>query len=116
MEQLPFPIQDIGEWWGALPTVKKEIQLDIVAVGPKRNAGRAGTQYLIGSCKYRNSKVGVDELALIQEYATAFTSANDTCYYYIFSNGGFTDGLQALASEGAVTLLTLEEMYGNETS
>ncbi len=111
MEQLPFQISDIGEWWGTHPTLKKEVQLDIVAVAPKLHERQAGNQYLIGSCKYRNEKIGVDELSLIQEYASVFTSANDQCFYYIFSKSGFTDGLKKAAEEGRVTLITLNDMY-----
>ena len=87
------------------------MQLDIVAVAPKLHERQAGNQYLIGSCKYRNEKIGVDELSLIQEYASVFTSANDQCFYYIFSKSGFTDGLKKAAEEGRVTLITLNDMY-----
>lgn len=33
----------------------------------KRYTGGKG--YIIGSCKYRNEKIGVDELELIRDYA-----------------------------------------------
>ena len=111
MDQLPFQISEIGEWWGTHPELKKEAQLDIVAVAPSPHEGRNGKRYLIGSCKYRNEKVGIDELNLIQEYASVFTSANDQVYYYIFSKGGFTEGLQKTAEESGVTLVSLDEMY-----
>ena len=111
MDQLPFQISDIGEWWGSHPGLKKEVQLDIVAVAPNPHEKRIGKQYLIGSCKYRNEKISIDELSLIQEYASVFTSANDECFYYIFSKGGFTEGLKKAAEEGQVTLITLDDMY-----
>ena len=111
MDQLPFRISDIGEWWGTHPELKKEIQLDIVAVSANPHEGRTGKQYLIGSCKYRNEKIGVDELALIREYSSVFTSANDQVFYYIFSKGGFTEGLLSAAEKKEVTLITLDEMY-----
>ena len=111
MDSLPFIISDIGEWWGSHSKLKKEVQLDIVAVSPKPHQGGSGKQYLIGSCKYRNEKIGIDELNLIREYASVFTSANDQCFYYIFSKGGFTESLQAAAREGYATLVSLEAMY-----
>ena len=111
MDQLPFQIDNIGEWWGTHPGLKKEVQLDIVATSVKSHNGNHGRQYLIGSCKYRNEKIGTDELELIREYASVFTSANDECFYYIFSKGGFTKGLLEAAAQGNVTLLTLEDLY-----
>ena len=111
MDTLPFMISDIGEWWGSHPILKKEAQLDIVAVSPKSHQSDPGRQYLIGSCKYRNEKIGIDELNLIREYASAFTSANDQCFYYIFSKGGFTEGLQEASRKGYVTLISLDDMY-----
>ena len=111
MDQLPFQISDVGEWWGTHPGLKKEAQLDIVAVASRPHEGRQGKQYLIGSCKYRNEKTAADELTLIQEYTSAFTSANDLVCYYIFSKGGFTEGLLKMAEEGNVTLITLDDMY-----
>ena len=32
-------------------------------------------------------------------------------YYYIFSKGGFTNGLKKLAEKDEVRLVSLEEMY-----
>ena len=33
-----------------------------------------GKDYIIGSCKYRNEKIGVDELDLIRDYASKVTT------------------------------------------
>lgn len=107
-ENLPMQIAKIGEWWGQKD--KKEVQLDVVALAPKE-ANTKGQTYLIGSCKYKNSPVGTDELDLIRSYSTAFTTDADTCYYIIFSKGGFTDELKAMQAKGEVMLVTLEEMY-----
>ena len=110
-EKLPFPISEIGEWWGAHPVKKKEIQLDIVAVSAKANNTRSGRQYIIGSCKYKNEEIGTDELDLLHDYASVFTNGDDTCFYYIFSKSGFTKGLKDLANEGQVVLICLQEIY-----
>ena len=110
-EKLPFPISEIGEWWGAHPVKKKEIQLDIVAVSAKANNTRSGRQYIIGSCKYKNEEIGTDELDLLHDYASVFTNGDDTCFYYIFSKFGFTKGLKDLANEGQVVLICLQEIY-----
>jgi len=108
---LPIQIREIGEWWGADPQEKKEAQLDIVALGTKPDNTSSGRQFIIGSCKFKNEPIGTDELDLIKHYASLFTSANDTCYYYIFSKSDFTAGLLDKARQGEVTLVPLTDIY-----
>ena len=83
---LPIELSEIGQWWGTDPKKKKQIQIDIVGTPVESK------DYIIGSCKYRNEKIGVDELDLIRDYASVFGKGNNY-HYYIFSKGGFTDGL-----------------------
>lgn len=110
-ENLPVMIGKIGEWWGTDPKKKKEVQLDVVAEGIKTDPDRKGRKFLIGSCKYKNSPVGANELELIHEYTSVFTDSDDVCYYYIFSKGGFTEELQEVEKKGLVRLVTLEDLY-----
>lgn len=111
--QLPFPLQDIGEWWGAHSKKKKEVQVDIVALGAKSDNAASGRRFIIGSCKYKNEPIGTDELDLLQDYASLFTTEEDERFYYIFSKSAFTSGLQEKQKQGEVTLVTLEEIYKN---
>ena len=101
---LPIDISDAAQWWGTDSKTRKEIQIDIVGTPAE------GKEYIIGSCKYRNEKIGVDELELIRQYASVFGKGS-RYHYFIFSKGGFTDGLRQLAEQGEVTLLTLEDIY-----
>lgn len=103
-KNLPIELNETGQWWGNDPLQKKQIQIDIV--GTPVN----GKEYLIGSCKYRNEKIGLDELELLCRYAAAF-GKGDRYHYYIFSKGGFTEGLKEAQTRGEVTLVTLDEMY-----
>lgn len=103
-DDLPVILSDVGEWWGTDAEKKKEIQIDIVG------APATGDSYIIGSCKYRNTETGVDELELLKEYAKVFGKGSKY-YYYIFSKTGFTKGLKAAASNEDVTLVTLDDMY-----
>lgn len=102
--ELPIELNEIGQWWGNDPKKKKQIQIDIVGTPVE------GKDYIIGSCKYRNEKIGIDELDLIKEYASVFGSGNHY-HYYIFSKGGFTEGLLEAQKRGEVKLVTLEEIY-----
>ena len=101
---LPILISDIGQWWGTDAKEKKEVQIDIVG------SPIEGNEFIIGSCKYRNDPIGVDELELLKRYALVF-GRGEKYHYYIFSKSGFTKGLQELGDRGEVTLVTLEDMY-----
>ena len=69
-----------------------------------------GDEYIIGSCKYKNEPIGVDELELMKDYADVFGKGKKY-YYYIFSKSGFTNGLKELAGKNEVRLISLEDMY-----
>lgn len=101
---LPILLSEIGQWWGTDTKEKKEVQIDIVGTPAE------GNEYIIGSCKYRNEAIGVDELELLKHYASVF-GKGAKYHYYIFSKGGFTQGLQELADKGEVKLLTLKDLY-----
>ena len=103
-DNLPIELSEMGQWWGNDPNKKMQIQIDIVGTPV------AGKDYIIGSCKYRNEKIGVDELELIREYAAVFGKGS-TYHYYIFSKGGFTDSLLQAEERGEVHLITLEDLY-----
>ena len=103
-ENVPVVLSDIGEWWGTDAKAKKEVQIDIVGTPAE------GKEYLIGSCKYRSTPVGVDELELLRHYAEVF-GKGEKYHYYIFSKSGFTQGLRDASDKGEVTLVSLEEMY-----
>lgn len=98
-----FPVKAVGQWWGGNPRTKKQAQLDVVANSLLDNS------CIVGSCKYRNTSVGVEELELIKDYANAM-GGFDKYYYCIFSKGGYTEELKAM-QEGDLRLLTLRDLY-----
>lgn len=101
---LPILLSEVGQWWGTDARTRKEVQIDIVGTPVE------GKEYIIGSCKYKNEPVGVEELELLKEYATVF-GYGTRYHYYIFSKGGFTKGLKELEKQGEVRLVSLEGMY-----
>ena len=104
-DDLPVNLSGIGQWWGTDSRRKKQIQIDLVGTPVE------GKEYLIGSCKFRNEKIGMDELELLREYAKFF-GKGERYYYYIFSKGGFTQSLMEAANRGDVSLIGLGDMYG----
>lgn len=103
-DNLPIELNEIGQWWGADPGKRKQVQIDIVGTPVE------GKEYIIGSCKYRNEKIGVDELERMRHYAVVFGKGNHY-HYYIFSKGGFTEGLLQAQERGEVRLIALEDLY-----
>jgi len=103
-KDLPILLSNVGQWWGTDSKTRREVQIDIVG------APVDGNEYLIGSCKYRNEKIGIEELELLRRYAAVFRQ-NGILHYYIFSKGGFTPALLEAEMQGEVTLLTLEDLY-----
>ena len=103
-KDLPILLSNVGQWWGTDSKTRREVQIDIVG------APVDGNEYLIGSCKYRNEKIGIEELELLRRYAAVFRQ-NGILHYYIFSKGGFTQALLEAEMQGEVTLLTLEDLY-----
>lgn len=103
-KNLPILLGDIGQWWGTDSKTRKEVQIDIVGMPVE------GNEYLIGSCKYRNEKIGAEELELLHRYAAVFRR-DGNFHYYIFSKGGFTPALLEAEKRKEVTLVTLEDLY-----
>lgn len=103
-DELPIILSDIGQWWGNDAKEKKEIEIDIVGTPTE------GKEYLIGSCKYRNEPIGIDELELMRHYAEVF-GKGEKYHYYIFSKSDFTQGLKDAADRGEVKLVSLQDMY-----
>ena len=65
-KDLPILLSNVGQWWGTDSKTRREVQIDIVG------APVDGNEYLIGSCKYRNEKIGIEELELLRRYAAVF--------------------------------------------
>ena len=103
-KELPIDIREIGQWWGTDDRSKRQVQIDIVCTPIE------GKDYIIGSCKYKNEPIGIEEYELLKEYAQAF-GKGEKYHYFIFSKGGFTEHLKELGKESKVTLVTLQDMY-----
>lgn len=100
-DDLPFLLGEVGQWWGSDPKTRKQAQIDVVAASVESDS------CIVGSCKFRNTPVGPEELSLIKEYAAAMGHF-EKHYYYLFSKSGFTS---ALTQEPDVQLLTLKDLY-----
>ncbi|MDR1940682.1 MAG: ATP-binding protein [Clostridiales bacterium] len=101
---LPFVFDAIGRWWGNNPVLKREEEIDLVAVS--KDAA------IFGECKWRNEKAGVEILDDLKRKAVLFKAQN--AYYYIFSKSGFSDALKASASkDGGISLIGLNDLFNS---
>jgi len=97
-DDLPFTLFDIGQWWGTDNAAKKEVQIDIVGTCSD------SSEYIIGSCKYKNEKIGIDELELLRNYASVFGKGTDTIIIF-FSNADLQTDFVSLAIRAKLSCL-----------
>lgn len=103
-DDLPVHIQSIGQWWGGNPVTRKQTQINVVAISSESKSA------IIGSCKFRNEKLPISELRLMQEYARVM-GGFEKYYYFFFSKDGFADALRQERDERKLRLIALDEMY-----
>jgi len=103
-ENLPFPLQNVGQWWGGNPATHKQAQIDVVAISAENHSA------IVGTCKFRKENIPAGELTLMKEYASAM-GGFERYYYYFFSKSGFAEPLVEKQDGVSLRLVTLDEMY-----
>ena len=99
--ELPFPIGEIGRWWGNNPKAKRQEEIDLMSVSDKKA--------LFCECKWRNEKVDCSVVNTLLERGELF--AYQEKYYCIFSKSGFSDEVRLLAKgNDNVILVDFESM------
>ena len=80
-ESLPFPIGNVGRWWGSNPVKKRQEEIDIMAIQEP--------YVLLGECKWKNAPVDMDTVHTLLERGGLFHYPEK--YYFLFSKSGFVD-------------------------
>jgi hypothetical protein len=88
---LPFKARSIGRWWN-----NKE-EIDIVAYDDQQS-------FIFGECKWKNKKVGLNELYNLERKADNFFDIKQK-YFALFSKSGFSEELKNLSSQRKDILL-----------
>lgn len=85
----PFHFTKLGRYWDA------KTEIDIAAIDPE------GKNLILGECKYWHEPVGVNILSALEEKLSNISWERDHrhVWYVLFSAGGFTDELKALADK-----------------
>lgn len=100
---LPFPISEVGRWWGNNPVKRCQEEIDIMSV--------QGGNALFGECKWRNSPVGPEVLSTLKARGGLFHYPDK--YYVLFSKAGFSGELMETAGrDERVWLVSFEGMEG----
>jgi AAA+ ATPase superfamily predicted ATPase len=89
--RLPFKARSIGRWWN-----NKE-EIDIVAYDDQQS-------FIFGECKWKNKKVGLNELYNLERKADNFFNIKQK-YFALFSKSGFSEELKNLSSQRKDILL-----------
>ena len=100
-QALPFPIGEIGRWWGNNPRARRQEEIDLMSVSDEKA--------LFCECKWRNEKVGSHVWETLMERGELFPYPDK--YYYFFSKSGFDNTMISLANNRKnVTLIDFEDM------
>ena len=96
----PFPIGNVGKWWGTNPFSKIQEEIDIVAL--------YDDNVILGECKWRNQPVDTGMIQKLLERGQLFPYFQK--YFYIFSKTGFTDSARELGLQHNIRMICFEDM------
>lgn len=101
---MPFFAENLGRWWGNNPVLKKQEEIDIVALDDE-NA-------LFCECKYTEDKFDEKQLKDLQDSALCINRPNK--YFMIFSKNGVSDAVAAAISVNKeYTVIALDELFSS---
>lgn len=103
-KKLPFPVMKTGRWWGNNPKLRREEEIDVVAVNPLQK------KMLLGECKYRNEKTDIQTAKLLIERSSLFAGGFQKSYV-LFSKSGFDEEVTQMAGKLEMLLFTLADLY-----
>ena len=105
LDQLPFDIMELGRWWGNNPVLKKQEEIDLLAVNHLERKA------LLGECKYRNGLLDLDVIHTLQQRALLFPQYPEK-YFIFYSKSGFSEAALSFAQmHKEIRFVTLGEMY-----
>lgn len=100
--KMPFYPQEIGRWWGNNPILKKQEEIDILALDDE-NA-------IICECKYTTEKFDLKQLKDLEQSALCINKENKS--FIIFSKSGVTTKVEELIIDDSnYKVLTIEDLY-----
>lgn len=101
--KLPFVPFVIDKWWGNNPVLKKQDDIDVLALSQK------GDEAIFCECKFRNKPMPMEKYDDLMNAAQIFTKVKKK-YLYFISKGGYTQPVLERAKREGAVLLTLEDL------
>lgn len=99
--KMPFFAEELGRWWGNNPVLKKQEEIDLLALDDENAA--------ICECKYTSEKF--DEKQLSDLEASALCIKRPKKYFIIFSKNGVTSGVEnRIKDRNEYSVVTLDDM------
>lgn len=99
MKTAPFPMKNVGKWWGQHPTKKRTETIPIAAYDNHK--------ILLGACFWTDQWIDIDALYKLQKHSSLFPDMEE--WYYLFSKSGFVSGFEVI-SGSHVHVFRLEQM------
>jgi AAA+ ATPase superfamily predicted ATPase len=104
--KLPFVFTQAGRWWGTDNQRRRQVELDIVAIGKD--------EALICECKWTNDALDMQVLNELLEDSAAF--ACEKKHYVLFCKSGFTPAVTKAALDSGILLFSLDDLFGMSTN
>lgn len=99
---LPFPVGEIGRWWGNNPQKKRQEEIDLMAV--------LDNQAFFGECKWRNEPIDAGIIQTLIERGNLFHYEKK--YYFLFSKTGYTaEAIKMIRSADHIRLYSLDQIH-----
>ena len=99
--RMPFFAEAVGRWWGTNPVLKKQEEIDLVALDEEN--------VLFCECKYTEDPFDEKELKDLQDSALCINRANK--YFMIFSKNGVSSGVGSkIKDDSSYRVVTLDDL------
>lgn len=100
--KMPFFAEKLGRWWGANPVLKKQEEIDLVALD--------GENALFCECKYTEKQFDENELKDLVDSSLCISREHK--YYMIFSKNGLTKNVaEKVENDASFFFADLKKLY-----
>lgn len=103
--EFPFLPTSFGRWWGTDPSLREQVDIDLIAADPETRTA------LFGECKWRESLNETEAIATL-EHRSALIRGFDRRTYALFTKHPTSEATRAKASQrDDLTLITLTDLF-----
>ncbi len=100
--KMPFFAENLGRWWGNNPVLKKQEEIDLLALDDE-NA-------VICECKYTEEPFDEKQLKDLKDSALCVSQPNKT--FVIFSRNGISSGVKKIIKDdSSYTVIGIKELF-----